>query len=49
MSATLALAAGDDGLGRLVARVGVGAHSEGLRLAVQAGGATSVTVTLSPG
>ena len=47
--AEVALSASDDyELGRLVTRVEVAAHSEGLRMAVRARGATSVTVTLSP-
>jgi coenzyme F420-0:L-glutamate ligase / coenzyme F420-1:gamma-L-glutamate ligase len=46
--AEVALAASDDyELGRLVTRLEVAAHSEGLRATVLARGATSVTVTLS--
>ena len=47
--AAVVLGAVDDfELGRLVTRVEVAAHSEGLRAAVRARGASSITVTLSP-
>jgi coenzyme F420-0:L-glutamate ligase/coenzyme F420-1:gamma-L-glutamate ligase len=46
--AEIVLGAADDyELGRLVTRLEVAAHSEGLRLAVRSRGATSVTVALS--